>query len=244
MQLYKIDKKGDLIKLSQLEFEDNDVYIVDDQKVIYIWVGLESPQNKKDNAAEIARKFDKERGNEAKLLIMKQNREYGSFLAMMDDLKKGLLPGINKQRRAELNLEKPESSLEKKSDITLKNEEEKSIIEKNILKWLKQLKKYRKHDITIIKGRSEEGGLEDQIREAAYYLSLENYSYDDLCWMLAEKILKYTLRMPSIEDIKKKAEDVFISSCTYDELCWLNAEMDILIQKEYIKKDIYTFKAN
>ncbi|MFX1452347.1 MAG: hypothetical protein ACFFCM_16025 [Promethearchaeota archaeon] len=240
MQLFKIDKKGKLIELSQLEFTNNDVYIVDDQKVIYIWVGLESSQDKKDNAAEIARKFDKERGNEAKLLIMKQNREYGSFLAMMDDLKKGLLPGINKQRRAELNLEKPESSHEEKSDVILKNEEV-STTEKNIAKWFEQLKKYRKYDITVSKVGLEERDLEDQIRDAAYYLSLENYSYNDLCWMLAEKILKYTLRMPSIEDIKKKAEDVFISSCTYDELCWLNAEMDILIQKEYIKKDIYNF---
>ncbi len=57
--------------------------------------------------------------------------------------------------------------------------------------------------------------------------------------MLAEKILKYTVRMASIEDTKKKAEQVFSSSCTYDELCWLNAEMDLLIKKEYLKKDLF-----
>ncbi len=45
------------------------------------------------------------------------------------------------------------------------------------------------------------------------------------------------LDMPSIEDIKKKAEQVFNSSCTYDELCWLNAEMDILIKKSFLKKE-------
>ena len=43
--------------------------------------------------------------------------------------------------------------------------------------------------------------------------------------------------MPSIEDIKSKAEEVFNSSCTYDELCWLNAEMDILIERSFLEKE-------
>ena len=82
-----------------------------------------------------------------------------------------------------------------------------------------------------------EDNLRSQISVAAYYLAHRNYSYDVLCWMLAEKIQKMNLEMPSIEDIKKKAEEVFSSSCTYDELCWLNAEMDILIKKSFLGKE-------
>ncbi|MEJ2278227.1 MAG: hypothetical protein P8Y70_10840, partial [Candidatus Lokiarchaeota archaeon] len=77
--------------------------------------------------------------------------------------------------------------------------------------------------------------LETQIKEAAYFLSKENYSYSELCWFLAEKILNINMKMPSLDDIKKKAEDIYKSSSTYDELCWLNAELDILIKRGYLE---------
>ena len=243
MRLYNIDDNGDLIKIDKLYFIDDDVYVVDDNKSVFIWVGLKASQDKKDNTANIARKLESERGKETKILIMKQGREYGSFLVMMDDLKKGLLPGVTIERRPELELEKPLKPKVSEQEL-ISREKNESSIEFNLTRWLQQLKKYRKIEMEEKVVDQEEPDLELQIREAAYYLSLENYSYNDLCWMLAEKILKYTLRMPSIEDIKKKAEDVFISSCTYDELCSLNAEMDLLIKKEYIKKETSSFGFN
>ena len=42
--------------------------------------------------------------------------------------------------------------------------------------------------------------------------------------------------MPSLEDIRKMAEEVFNSSSTYDELCWLNAQMDLLIDQHFLEK--------
>lgn len=237
MQLYNVDDKGDLIKIGKLDFIDTDVYVVDDNKTIFIWVGLNVSQDKKDISADIARKLEKERGKETKILIMKQGLEYGSFLVMMDDLKKGLLPGVTIERRPELELQKPSKSMESEAPLKPKDEAV-SAVDKNVKEWLDQLKNHRKLEPIETTFEQEDFGLEHQIREAAYYLSLENYSYNDLCWMLAEKILKYTVRMASIEDTKKKAEQVFRSSCTYDELCWLNAEMDLLIKKEYLKKEL------
>ena len=237
MQLFKVNDNGDMLNINKLNFLDDDIYIVDDNKSVFIWVGLNASQDKKDITAEIARKLESERGRETKILIMKQGREYGSFLVMMDDLKKGLLPGVTIERRPELKLEKPLETIE--SEATIKSKDEIELgIDKNIKRWLEQLKTHRKLEPVEIIPEQEEVGLENQIREAAYYLSLENYSYDDLCWILAEKILKFTVRMASIEDTKKKAEQVFRSSCTYDELCWLNAEMDLLIRKEYLKKEL------
>ena len=240
MQLYYVDDKGELIKIGKLEFIDTDVYVVDDNRAIFIWVGLNVSQDKKEISADIARKLENERGKETKILIMKQGREYGSFLVMMDDLKKGLLPGVTIERRPELELQKPSKSMEYETPLKPKDEEI-STVDKNLKGWLEQLKNHRKLESIDTIFEQEDVGLEHQIREAAYYLSLENYSYNDLCWMLAEKILKYTVRMASIEDTKKKAEQVFKSSCTYDELCWLNAEMDFLIKKEYLKKEVRNF---
>ncbi|MHA1535876.1 MAG: hypothetical protein ACTSP8_14265, partial [Promethearchaeota archaeon] len=94
MNFYSLDDKGNLIDRSELEFDDNHVYLIDDieKKTLYIWVGLKVPQYKKDLTAAWARRFDKDRGGACKILIMMQKREYGSFLSMMDQLKKGLIP--------------------------------------------------------------------------------------------------------------------------------------------------------
>ncbi|MHA2397818.1 MAG: hypothetical protein ACXADU_02880 [Promethearchaeota archaeon] len=272
MQLYKIGEQGELINLDRLRFEETDVYLVDDEEknTIYIWVGFSVDQTKKDITANIARKIDKERGGSAKILIMKEKREYGSFLSMMDSFKKGLIPGKSVERRPEFVFDTPpESIVSIGLDGTLEKREDSP--ETKIRNWLQQIHNYRgpwsdveeekpaqaasfvrldtkpegveiKEDVELEKEsyieedieQDEESDFKTEIREAAYYLSLKKYSYDELCWILAEKIQKMSLKMPSIEDIKRKAEDVFRSSCSYDELCWLNAEMDHLIKKNYL----------
>ncbi|GAG69697.1 unnamed protein product, partial [marine sediment metagenome] len=247
MQLYKISEKGELIKLDKLFFEEVDVYLVDDEEknTIYIWVGLKVPQEKKDITADIARKLDKERGGSTKILIMKEKREYGSFLAMMHNLEKGLIPGVSVERRPEFVFEvRPESIKSIKLDGT--PEVRKIKVETRIVEWLQQIKEHRKikpkqmeekvtkavkfvrlekapaevetKDTTPIEKITpkeevieevEEADFKSQIREAAYYLSQKGYTYDELCWILSEKIQKMSLEIPSIEDIKRKAEEVF-----------------------------------
>lgn len=280
MQLFSISDEGELIKLDRLFFEENDVYLVDDEEknTIYIWVGLEVPQSKKDITADIARKIDKDRGGSAKILIMKQKREYGSFLAMMHNLEKGLIPGKTIERRPEFVFETPPERI-KSVGLNGIPEEREINIETEITQWFQQIKAHRKIEPPerpqeptdtvkfikferpivkievksepqkettpkpqIIEEEPEEIPLKIQIQEAAYYFSLKGYKYDELCWILAEKIQKMNLDMPSIEDIKQKAEQVFNSSCTYDELCWLNAEMDILTKKSFLEKKKKSFE--
>ncbi|MFX0104878.1 MAG: hypothetical protein ACFE75_05265 [Candidatus Hodarchaeota archaeon] len=287
MQLFNISDKGELIKINALKYEEDEVYLVDDEEknTIYIWVGLRVPQYKKDVTADIARKIDKDRGGSVKILIMKQKREYGSFLAMMHSLEKGLIPGKTIERRPEFVFEVPPESI-KSIGLNGTPEAREITTEERIAKWLQQIKDHRSFQpqkepteiidaikfikfehpsfevevkaknqletmlkeskelkkVAVIKEtieeptEFEEPDFNTQIREAAYFLSLDGYTYDELCWMLAEKIQKMNLDMPSIEDIKRKAEEVFNSSCTYDELCWLNAEMDMLTKKSYLEK--------
>ena len=274
MRLFKISEKGELIKLDKLIFEEVDVYLVDDEEknTIYIWVGLKVHQEKKDITADIARKLDKERGGSTKILIMKEKREYGSFLAMMHNLEKGLIPGVSVERRPEFVFEvRPESIKSIKLDGTPEEREIK--VETRIVEWLQQIKEHRKikpkqmeervtkavkfvklekapaevepKDTTPIEkitpkeeviGEVEEVDFKTQIREAAYYLSQKGYTYDELCWILSERIQKMSLEMPSIEDIKRKAEQVFRSLCTYDELAWLISELDILTKRSYLEE--------
>jgi len=280
MRLFSINDDGELIKIDRLHFEENDVYLVDDEEknTIYIWVGLEVPQSKKDITADIARRIDKERGGSVKMLIMKQKREYGSFLAMMHNLKKGFIPGKTIERRPEFVFKTPPERI-KSVGLNGIPEEREINAETRILQWLKQIQAHRKIESPkkpekltdtvkfvkfkepmvnlkvkseiqkekapepqLIKREPEIVPFKIQIREAAYYLSLKGYTYDELCWILAEKIQRINLKMPSIEDIRQKAEQVFNSSCTYDELCWLNAEMDILIENRFLQKNNKSFE--
>ncbi|MFX1488903.1 MAG: hypothetical protein ACFFBI_07140 [Promethearchaeota archaeon] len=74
--------------------------------------------------------------------------------------------------------------------------------------------------------------LRSQISVAAYYLAHRNYSYDTLCWMLAERQL-IAQNDPNYADeqrIKEKAAEIFFSNQPYDILCWLISELDILLK--------------
>ena len=124
----------------------------------------------------------------------------------------------------------------------------------NIDKWLEQLLTYRENppeklgkdikekidQIETLAEEIEERELEDdfhlQVQVAAYFTSQAGLSYNDLCWILAEKILKKTYKLGtplSIGNTSKKADEIFHISLSYAELCWLNGEMDIIIKKYF-----------
>ncbi|MFX1394987.1 MAG: hypothetical protein ACFFAH_15650 [Promethearchaeota archaeon] len=239
MQLYLVSNKGELIKLNKLDFTENDVYLIDDETSIYLWIGLKVSLNKKDLTVRIARNLNKERGGVAKILLMDQNREYGAFSAMMQTLKEGSLQDDIIERRPELILENP-TYLHNPHNPHNPGSNEELGIEANLTKWLKQLKKYRKSEQEKItpepKQRSDED-LKEMIRVAAYFISQNQLSYNELCWMLAEKQLIIQKGDDNVteNDIQKKAEEVFRSSCTYDELCWLIAELKIFTEEKYLE---------
>ncbi|MFX0058479.1 MAG: hypothetical protein ACFE85_11780 [Candidatus Hodarchaeota archaeon] len=85
--------------------------------------------------------------------------------------------------------------------------------------------------------------LKEQINVAAYYLSQKNHPYDTLCWMLAERQLyiQNNFRQAKIENIRKKAADIYFSMPSYDVLCWLIAELDALLRNKSFKNKPYFF---
>ncbi|MFX1260389.1 MAG: hypothetical protein ACFFAN_21265 [Promethearchaeota archaeon] len=81
--------------------------------------------------------------------------------------------------------------------------------------------------------------LEAEITIAAYNLSQEKKSYDELCRKLAETQLAILKDKNKIleKDIKKKVEEIHKSSSTYEEICWLIAELNTLIKKQSFDKE-------
>ncbi|MFX1236781.1 MAG: hypothetical protein ACFFAS_04530 [Promethearchaeota archaeon] len=104
MLLYSIYENGSLRKVKKLNFIDKNVYIIDDDKIIYLWIGKKATDKKKKHLESKIAQIKKERKREVKILEMIQGKEYGSFLALMDILKKGIPDDTELNRRTELKI--------------------------------------------------------------------------------------------------------------------------------------------
>ena len=112
--------------------------------------------------------------------------------------------------------------------------------EKDIVEWFLQLKKYRKSEPEREEPKQkekEEINLSEMIDVGAFYLSQNQLSYDELCWMLAEKqlIIHKGDENVSENDIRELAAKIFSSTSSYDELCWLISELNILVDEKYLE---------
>lgn len=113
-------------------------------------------------------------------------------------------------------------------------------LEINLIKWLEQLNEHRKAEPEKLTTEPEETSdveLKEMINVTAYFLSQNELSYNELCWMLAEtqQVIQKGYENVTEDDIRKKAEEVFRSSCTYDELCWLISELKTLTEKKFLE---------
>ncbi|MEJ2293330.1 MAG: hypothetical protein P8Y23_01000 [Candidatus Lokiarchaeota archaeon] len=70
------------------------------------------------------------------------------------------------------------------------------------------------------------------ISVAAYYLAEKGNSYDDLCWMLAERqlFIQNNFQKPNQSLIKELAVKIYQTNPAYDVLCWLISEIDLLLK--------------
>jgi len=76
--------------------------------------------------------------------------------------------------------------------------------------------------------------LKAEIEVAAYFLSQRNYSYNDLCWMLADKqfFIEKGQENYKKDEVRERAEEIFQQFYNYDNLCFLNAELEVIISRK------------
>jgi len=75
------------------------------------------------------------------------------------------------------------------------------------------------------------------VNVAAYYLAQKGYTYDKLCWMLAQRQL-LVQRDPNYNHegrIRERAAEIFFSGPTYDVICYLISEIDIMMKLGKVK---------
>ncbi|MFX1500945.1 MAG: hypothetical protein ACFFDH_08280, partial [Promethearchaeota archaeon] len=99
MQLYLITESGSLRKVNRVDFNENKVFLIDDIKILYLWFGLKASEKKKKISLERIDKLKAQRKKTPELIILNQNKEFGSFLAIMDVIRKGLDVGATYEKR-------------------------------------------------------------------------------------------------------------------------------------------------
>lgn len=78
--------QGQLQKIDKPIFSVGDVYIVDNDKTIYVWIGKKCSVDEKTAGAAQARVLDQERGGAAKIITVDQNQETPEFLKLISSM--------------------------------------------------------------------------------------------------------------------------------------------------------------
>ncbi|MFW9773543.1 MAG: hypothetical protein ACFFEO_15440, partial [Candidatus Thorarchaeota archaeon] len=82
MKLFLIDQ-GELKEINKPVFSSGDVYLVDADKTIYIWIGNKCSVDEKTAGAAQARTLDQQRGGAAKIITVDQGFETKDFLGLI-----------------------------------------------------------------------------------------------------------------------------------------------------------------
>lgn len=188
MLLYSVAENGALRKVKKVDFNEKKVFLIDDFKTIYIWVGLKASKKKQDLSKKRANELNNKRENTAKIQIMGQNQEYGAILAIMDVLKEGLTQSISLERSPELEMEYKDTmelieiglDPDFEAEITVAahtlSEEKRSYEE--LCRKLAELQ------LTLLKGK--EKALEKDITKKAKEIYKSSSTYEELCRLIVE----------------------------------------------------------
>ncbi|MHA1763759.1 MAG: hypothetical protein ACTSYC_08410 [Promethearchaeota archaeon] len=190
MLIYKIGPRGGLNKIKKEKFKNNEIYLVDDYKTLYLWYGSKTSEKARELAFKKAEKLRKERNLSSPIQVNYQSKEYGSFLIIKDLLEKGKPINQIKEERGELEiqieniLEFMEAGLDLDLEgmITLKAHE---LFQEG--KSYNELCSLLAHQqLLLLKGKA----TKKEIKEKARKILKSSASYKELCWLISEiKIL-------------------------------------------------------
>jgi len=193
MKLYTIYENGVLKIIKKIDFNENKVYIIDDDKKIYIWVGLKASKKKREFGKKKAEILNQKKKKPIKIELLEQNKEYGSFLAIMDLLMEGIDEKKKIERRKELILKVDDTKELIEAGLDLDLEAEITLIAHEIS--LKN-KSYEELSRELAKRQLEftkdyETISENEIKKKTKEIIKSSTTYEELCWLIGElEILK------------------------------------------------------
>ncbi len=78
--------QGELKEINKPIFSTGDVYLLDDQNTIYVWIGSKCSVDEKTTGASEARRLDQERGGAAKVITIDQGQETPEFMKLISSM--------------------------------------------------------------------------------------------------------------------------------------------------------------
>ncbi|UCD00679.1 MAG: hypothetical protein JSV23_07245 [Promethearchaeota archaeon] len=188
MQFYLVTESGALRKINKVDFNENKVYLIDDFKTLYLWFGVKATKKKKDLSRKRAEILKNQREKSTEIKSMYQNQEYGSLLAIIDILKKGLKPNDHFDKRPELEIEFEETmelieagidpDFEAEITVAAHNLSQEKNSYEDLCRMLAELQ------LNFLKGKGKPSDNEIVKKTEEIYKS--SSTYDELCWLIAE----------------------------------------------------------
>ncbi len=193
MKLYSVGVRGGLKKTNKADFKENEVFLIDDSKTMYLWFGSKIPKTRRDLSLNKAKLLNNKKENRANILKIIQNKEYGAFMAIKELLQKGISPRQNLDRRPELEIQYEETielvdagiDPDLEAEITIAthklSQEKKSY--KQLCRLLAQLQ------LDLLKG--SKSTLKKDLEQKTLEIFKSSSTYEELCWLIAQlKVIK------------------------------------------------------
>ena len=186
MQLYLVTESGSLRRINKVDFNENKVFLIDDIKTLYIWHGLKASKKKKDLSIDRTKKLKNQRKKSAEIKIVNQNQEYGSFLAIMELLKKGLKADDSLERRPELKIKFNATQELIEAGIDPDFEAEITITAHNLAQESHSYEDLCRKLAEIQMNFIKEKASEKEIKKKTDEIYKSSSTYEELCWLIAE----------------------------------------------------------
>ena len=192
MILFSIYENGSLRKVKKADFKSSKVYLIDDFKTVYLWFGSNSSKKKKDFAIKRANELNNKKKSPAKLQLIDQKKEFGTFISIKKLLLTGLKDNVVIEARNELELKVDETlelisaGLEKdlEAEITLAADK----LSKNEISYEDLSKQLAKLQLILLKSKTKPS--EKEITKKTEEILKSSATYEELCWLVSElKIL-------------------------------------------------------
>jgi len=188
MILYSVGVRGGLKRINKADFKEDNVYLIDDFKTIYVWFGSNISKKRKDITINKANLLNEKKEKTVNIQIIEQNKEYGAFIVIKDVLSKGLKQKKAIERRAELKIQIEETmelidaglnpDLEAEITIAANDISQKKKPYKELCETLAQLQ------LKLLKGSKKTSKNEIQIKTKEIFKS--SSTYEELCWLIAQ----------------------------------------------------------
>ncbi|MFX0046765.1 MAG: hypothetical protein ACFE8G_01225 [Candidatus Hermodarchaeota archaeon] len=188
MKIYNVGVRGGLKKISKADFKEDEVYLIDDSKTIYLWFGTNITKKRRDISLNKAELLNEKKENSVNIQIITQNKEYGAFIAIKESLMKGEITKQNLERRPELEIQFEETlelidaglSPDLEAEITLAahklSQEGKSY--KTLCRLLAKMQ------LDLLKGTNK--ATKNEIQKKTQEIFKSSSTYEEVCWLIAQ----------------------------------------------------------